>query len=543
MSVSNQSSHDSNPWANQGIFQLSSVDSSMVCPTILPVACKMMLDLGKIHIKDFVERLIQEKSLESLPWSLYTGLFGIDLVHYIICNNEVLSLLFPYKEVLTPFFQENMNWSRRRLGYDSEELAFACYLSTDFFGSSILLEHCEKIPLRIPKRLYESYRGQYCANELLYGRAGMISILSMLRENFHCSFSPPQLPDLILNAIPVNEFPWMWHDKVYFGAAHGTSGILLVLFRNYIECNLTASADDPEKSFLPVESNHIWHQLCSLLLNFLEISIVHDPHSEFINIASSQTTQQPGKLVQWCHGASGVVPLLCLVRSLLLRLSPSSSDSVSSLYQPVWTSSQQRLLNHIDNVLPSLLETVWRRGMCTTKLSSNQTIDKGGGLCHGLVSGAYACLCSFLHYSLHPHETSQMDSVLWRRTVAFLVQLFRRYGSNCGLNSVLTEECLSFFPINVTQWMDLQASFTTEISASGISSLQSIVSNTISNACAQNDHPLSLFEGISGVLLFIHDFNAVLTALVDLQTNSDYLERRRVFSKLSHRLVGGLGIY
>ncbi len=154
---------------------------------------------------------------------------------------------------------------------------------------------------------------------------------------------------------------------------------------------------------------------------------------------------------------------------------------------------------------------------------------------------AYAHFCIILF--TQTDETSQMDSVLWRRTVAFLVQLFRRYGSNCGLNSFLAEEDSSFFPINVAQWLDLQASFTAEISTSRINSLQSIVSNTITNTCAQNDHPLSLFEGISGVLLFIHDFNAVLSALVDLQTNSDNLERRRVFSKLSHGLVGGLGIY
>jgi hypothetical protein len=196
----------------------------------------------------------------------------------------------------------------------------------------------------------------------------------------------------------------MWHEKVYFGAAHGTAGILLVLFRYHIEDKLTPSVLSPEKFSLPIEQHTLWENLCNRMIEFLDMSVVIEPSEHLTNIASSQGSRSPGRLIQWCHGAPGVLPLLCLVRSLLLKLAPNSETIPSS--PQFWGQCQFELYNRVNELLPLLLETVWQRGMLTmTTDRRNNAFDKGGGLCHGLVSGAYATLSAFLHFRLHPPDS------------------------------------------------------------------------------------------------------------------------------------------
>ncbi|VDB83093.1 unnamed protein product [Peniophora sp. CBMAI 1063] len=221
--------------------------------------------------------------------------------------------------------------------------------------------------------------------ELLYGRAGLLYALLLLKSavptlNEGSPESPNGLESLVELLRPLTRTPtlkllvddlirrgragatrfsaesrltegpglmWVWHGKRYLGAAHGVAGILDVI----LHC--------PE-SVLVTHSGVICNTVEHLL--FLQ-----DASGNWPSSASTMpvTIPKSSDLVQWCHGSTGMIPLLSsiLQRSKALRL---SSDLRSAI------------LSSLDRAAA----LTYSRGLTR----------KGPGLCHGASSSACALL-------------------------------------------------------------------------------------------------------------------------------------------------------
>ena len=192
-------------------------------------------------------------------------------------------------------------------------------------------------------------------NELLYGRAGYLYSLLLLKKSATPSISST-ISDESIKAVALSiinngvryakqtrrHVPmwWEWHDKEYIGAAHGICGILFML--------LSA------KPFIPEES----------LINYIKPTLDYFAHLQYPsgNFPSSITGRTPptnDKLLHWCHGAPGAVHLLLKAHEIW----PNNDDSYLIRAQKCG-------------------EAVWRRGL----------LKKGYGLCHGVAGNTYAFL-------------------------------------------------------------------------------------------------------------------------------------------------------
>ncbi|XP_050664445.1 lanC-like protein 2 isoform X4 [Leptidea sinapis] len=128
---------------------------------------------------------------------------------------------------------------------------------------------------------------------------------------------------------------WQWHDKVYLGAAHGMAGILYMLLQaaEYIKSNELRLFVKPSIDWL-------------LSLRFSSG-----------NFPSSLGSSSGDRLVQWCHGAPGLVPL-CITAYKIFK--------------------EEKYLK----TALQCGEVVWERGLCT----------KGYSICHGVSGNTYAFL-------------------------------------------------------------------------------------------------------------------------------------------------------
>ncbi|XP_050345260.1 glutathione S-transferase LANCL1-like [Nymphalis io] len=186
-------------------------------------------------------------------------------------------------------------------------------------------------------------------DELLYGRVGYLYALLFVNKYIgERNAIPAKNIEKVITSVlksgkqfsqqMKSESPllWQWHDKIYLGAAHGISGILYVLLqgRSYI------NADDIRSYIKPTLD---W------LLN------QRFPSGNF---PSSLKSSSGDRLVQWCHGAPGFVPL-CLLAYQIFH--------------------EEKYLN----IAIQCGDVIWQRGLCA----------KGYSICHGVSGNAYA----FLH--------------------------------------------------------------------------------------------------------------------------------------------------
>jgi len=188
-------------------------------------------------------------------------------------------------------------------------------------------------------------------DELLYGRSGYLFSLLYLRHHLGPHVIDHQLVKQVTDAI-LNSgknpkkmakqqikkrapLMYQWHDKVYIGAAHGLSGILVLLLQ--------------AKDFISEEDlNHYIRPT---------VDFVAQLAFESGNFPSSLTNDRD-RLVAWCHGAPGVANMLLLAYK-------------------VW--GEQK---YLDLALRGG-EVVFERGL----------LKKGYGLCHGTAGNGYL----FLH--------------------------------------------------------------------------------------------------------------------------------------------------
>ncbi|XP_023948464.2 glutathione S-transferase LANCL1 [Bicyclus anynana] len=166
----------------------------------------------------------------------------------------------------------------------------------------------------------------------LCGDAGPLAIATVISFKLGIS-RPDTLPEY--GTIAQSPLLWQWHEKVYLGAAHGVAGILylLLLTRAYIDVKDIQDLIKPAVDWL-------------LNQQF--------PSG---NYPSSLGSSSGDKLVQWCHGAPGFVPLCLLAYQVF---------------------EQEKYLK----IAIECGEVIWQRGLCT----------KGYSLCHGVSGNAYAFL-------------------------------------------------------------------------------------------------------------------------------------------------------
>ncbi|KAJ7653299.1 hypothetical protein DFH06DRAFT_1205264 [Mycena polygramma] len=145
--------------------------------------------------------------------------------------------------------------------------------------------------------------------------------------------------------LPAPPLMWTWHGKRYLGAAHGVAGILHVL----LLCPAEVIRPYMESILLTVD----WLIGCQ------------DPQGNWPSAApTGGSTEHEKELVQWCHGASGILLVLCTV----LRCATP-------------TSAGPRLEKVIASVQAGA-SLVYRHGL----------LSKGLGLCHGVAGSVFALL-------------------------------------------------------------------------------------------------------------------------------------------------------
>jgi hypothetical protein len=253
-------------------------------------------------------------------YSLYTGLVGVAMTVHRINTFQNPKFRNNYSRLLDLDIKIHSlgEGSFERIGLASNEICpqlYQCLKEDRAF---------DVVPLL--------YKNKFSSFELLTGKAGLALMVKYFTEK-GLKLSNPDLVEDIIESIPMEEFPWSWHKKVYYGAAHGTAGIMHAMNRILGD---HSSSKKPE------------------YIDFL-MSEAYIPSSG--NFRSSEGSDKD-VLVQWCHGSPGVIPLL---------LENLHHPSCRATLQPV-------------------LDDIWHRGL----------LKKGGNICHGISGNGYAFLAAYV---------------------------------------------------------------------------------------------------------------------------------------------------
>ena len=175
--------------------------------------------------------------------------------------------------------------------------------------------------------------GKQASNEWLYGRAGYLYLLrlawSPFKDNTTITELISETISSVIETIIASPRPWIWHGKAYIGTVHGTIGIITQVVLS-----------DPSYA--------------DRVLRDLE-EVLSLQNKENGNWPSSLESGNSDRLVQFCHGATGVV-------HSLIRLRP---------YFP-------RIQEQIDAAIESGRNCVWEKGILT----------KESCMCHGTTGSA-----------------------------------------------------------------------------------------------------------------------------------------------------------
>ncbi|KIY62717.1 hypothetical protein CYLTODRAFT_458763 [Cylindrobasidium torrendii FP15055 ss-10] len=290
---------------------------------------------------------------------------------------------------------EDSVWAVERL--DSLDAAHCSFLGTTI-GSAILaiIRAIECTPERAERGNFDKAYDHLaeaieCARkvgldsdehcEFLYGRAGLLYGLMYLRQALrNVDASVPEVNDAleltvdkILGCIANVIFQhgrhgaaeyqaatqhtgmappliWRWHGKRYLGAGHGLAGILHVL--------------------LLLPHGVLTHQeKCEIADTALWLVEQQEPEGNWPSKAPEPSVlvhKHASELVQWCHGAPGI---LIMLSNILIR------------HKDCTTPSQRHILH---NSIRLAAELVYQRGF----------LRKGVGFCHGVGGSVYALLAA-----------------------------------------------------------------------------------------------------------------------------------------------------
>ncbi|KAJ7148640.1 hypothetical protein C8R43DRAFT_1088311 [Mycena crocata] len=149
---------------------------------------------------------------------------------------------------------------------------------------------------------------------------------------------------------------WTWHWKRYLGAAHGVAGILQIL--------------------LLCPANIVQPYMSSILRTVEWLIGCQDAHGNWPTAAPTGNVAETSskEVVQWCHGASGILILLCTIASVQVGA-----------------------------------ELVYKHGF----------LSKGVGLCHGVAGSVFALLAvsDVLDRARNRTDTNNEDNYYLQRAV------------------------------------------------------------------------------------------------------------------------------
>eukprot|EP01031_Cornospumella_fuschlensis_P025255 gene25255-30498_t len=209
--------------------------------------------------------------------------------------------------------------------------------------------------------------------EHLYGAAGALYAIRFLRKHvLHTRMQDAasrldRAESLLVRKILHSEAPqgWEWHGKFYVGAAHGLSGVLLGLLRLPLHYH-------KDTALMQTIKNKV-----RLLLTDCkyEPQRIYSDANTCRNFKSSVGSQSD-RLVQWCHGAPGVLPVL-----------------VELIKHPEILANGD-VFHEIQNAVL----VVQQRGL----------LRKGLGLCHGIAGNMYTLLEA---QARSPSRTSEENTI------------------------------------------------------------------------------------------------------------------------------------
>jgi hypothetical protein len=262
--------------------------------------------------------------------SVYTGSMGTYLVSFLL---DSIGIPVHERATLQPF----PNVHRRLLSRPTFLLGDAAF----FAMKVVSTEGLEGV-----EELVDIADTEITENELFFGKAGFLYALLFVRkcrpEIFSSNFDSicTELVREIIEAGRLEgkgHLQWRWHGKKYLGAAHGTAGILYIL--------LASDLADEYMTELKYTLDYMVDNFRFLSGNFHVTADSGDHHD---------------RLVHFCHGATGFVPLLILAA----RKFPSFAA-------------------HYRTIAEVTGDVVWQRGFLITK---------GPGLCHGVGGSILALL-------------------------------------------------------------------------------------------------------------------------------------------------------
>ena len=314
--------HDPRAFANPYLTNFRDIETNKLLEDVKIQQQKLIQDVLKYGVK-----ASQNDS------SVYTGLSGIALMLHKVGQSETA------KNVLE---KAKLCVSNRN------RITFLCGCTGPLAISSRL--NGSEDDLKQVLQIIDTLNDPNLPNELLYGRIGYLYSLLYVKDKY------PENPD-IEHAIKItvnliikegirgskswkSRSPLMydWHDKAYYGAAHGLIGILFILLQL-------------ERKFV---SDEILHILIMPSVDYLLKKMY-----ESGNVPSSMNSETD-KLIHWCHGAPGSIHLFLLAYSI---------------------SGNPKYLEAAEKNA----QVIWNRGL----------LKKGHGLCHGIAGNAYGFLAMY----------------------------------------------------------------------------------------------------------------------------------------------------
>ncbi|XP_059054455.1 glutathione S-transferase LANCL1-like isoform X2 [Achroia grisella] len=242
--------------------------------------------------------------------TIYTGSAGLALYHFMCAMGKNDNSYEGLKTVLEYINIENLKG--RRISFlcgDAGPLALATVISykigttrpNNFPDYKTLAQRL----MSLISLLNDS------PDELLYGKSGYLYALLFVNKHITGKEVIPasHIEKVILAILKSGKhfstqmksdspLLWQWHDKIYLGAAHGMAGILYMLLQAREYINVTEL-----RSFIKPTIDWLLNQ--------------RFPNGNF---PSSLNSSSGDRLVQWCHGAPGFVPLWLLAHQEPLHL-------------------------------------------------------------------------------------------------------------------------------------------------------------------------------------------------------------------------------
>ncbi|KAI0984974.1 hypothetical protein GJ496_007407 [Pomphorhynchus laevis] len=306
-------------------------------------------------ISAFILSSSSQISLDANDYTVYTGSAGIVYAYLLLSNKLNCPELTDKFNNLRDLFLKNVDIAKD--AKKTRRITMLCgdpgiyvieYLLNPTEAKLIDIIHYFRnlLPLTLDSSKF--------SDELLYGRAGYLQAVLFLRKTLIIKNDLQHIAeiDLIIKELAESilkngrknrynsrsQLPlcFKWHDKMYFGAAHGLSGILLMLIK----------ATECVQELKPHINSYILPAVKSLIDHTFDTG----------NLKSSEGNETD-RLVQWCHGSPGLIPLLVEAYRI--------SDDAYFIEKATWMAND-----------------VWKRGL----------LQKGYGLCHGAAGNAYAFL-------------------------------------------------------------------------------------------------------------------------------------------------------